>query len=193
MTQPFELLQNAWTQAQRKKDHAAGTMSLATVDGHGRPSVRTVMIKGIDERGVAFVTRAESPKTKHFAKQPIVECCMHWATIKLQVRVRGKITPMPEQDIEALWKVRPRDSQILYHLQLAQSQIIPSFNHLLRKMAAAKQRWRGEKVIPPSPLYVGYIIKPTQIELLEHSVLRLNKRTRYTRRGKQWIKTTLAP
>lgn len=168
-------------------------MALATVDLHGRPSVRTVLIKGINDRGIAFVTRAGSPKTKHFEQQPIVELCMNWTTIKLQVRIRGKITPMPEAEVSQLWKLRARDAQILYHLRLAQSQIIPSFQHLLEKVQVGRLRWKGEKAIPPSPLYVGFIVKPESIEFLEHSIARLNKRTRYTRHGSEWQATTLAP
>ncbi|MBI2342890.1 MAG: pyridoxal 5'-phosphate synthase [Deltaproteobacteria bacterium] len=193
MRTPLEQTATYWKEARKKKDAAAETMALATVDGEGIPAVRTVLVKGIDVRGFHFVTRARSPKVAHIAAQPLVELCIHWASLKVQIRSRGRVHPMPDDEVESLWRPRPRDAQLLYHLEFAQSALIPSTHYLLQQLADARRRWRGEKVIPRSPWYVGYIIEPLWIEFLYHSLIRLNRRERHTWDGRAWIVTYLAP
>lgn len=190
---PLHLAHLAWQRARRRGDHAAETMALATVDADGRPAVRTVLIKGIDAQGFSFVTRSRSPKVQHLQAQPIVELCINWMSLRLQVRCRGQIHPMPDELVAQLWQHRPRDAKLLYHLRYAQSQIIPSLQYLRDRLRQSRDKWLGVADIPRSPLYIGFIIEPQWIEFLEHNAIRLNHRTRYTRKGTEWTTACLAP
>ncbi len=192
-TDPLNLAHRLWQKARRNQDDAAETLSLATVDLQGAPSVRTVLIKGINDRGISFVTRKGSPKTHHIDRQPLVECVAHWNTIRTQLRFRGEVMPMPREEVKQLWKIRPRDAQLLYHLQLAQSEVIPSFRHLVNQIKAMRKQWHGTVTIPLSEQYIGFTIKPIWIEILEHRITRINHRIRYLRAPSGWKMETLAP
>lgn len=189
---PIRLAGRLWKQA-RRSDPNADVISLATVDGRGNPSVRAVLLKAVDARGFHFVTQARGPKVKHLLANTHVEWCVHWGALALQLRVHGRAILMPAAEIDTLWRARQRDAQVLYHLRLPQSAVIPSHAYLLKAMAAGRRRWRGVAQIPRSPWYVGYIIAPEWIEVFHHSASRLNKRDRYVRRGKIWQHRVLAP
>lgn len=189
---PIRLAGRLWRQA-RRSDPNADVISLATVDGRGNPSVRAILLKAVDARGFHFVTQARGPKAKHLRANAHVELCVNWGSLALQLRLHGRVVSMPAAAIDALWRIRQRDAQILYHLRLPQSAVIPSHAYLLKAMAAGRRRWRGVAQIPRSPWYVGYIIVPEWIEVFHHSASRLNKRDRYVRRGKIWQHRVLAP
>lgn len=155
--------------------------------------MRGVLLKAIDARGFHFVTQARGPKARQLRSNPHAEFCVNWGGLALQLRVRGRVTPLPTRELERLWQTRHRDAQILYHLRLPQSAVIPSYSHLLLAVQQGRRRWRLVAQIPKSPWYVGYIIVPRWIEFLHHSPRRLNKRDRYVRRGKTWTHVCLAP
>lgn len=193
MKNPLKILARLHQQALRKKDPTADYLLLATADAKGKPHVRTVLIKSIDQNGIGFVTNAKGQKVTHFKKNPRVECCMVWPSLKLQVRIGGPVKPMPQKKIDALWKIRPREAQLLYHLGLQQSQPIPSYAYLKKEVAALGKKWRDKKNLPTAASYIGFIIHPTMIEFLHHNSTRLNLRECFYRTSKGWIKRILAP
>lgn len=180
-------------QAIRRKDQTSDYLMLATADAKANPHVRTVLIKSADERGIGFVTNRFGRKVEHFKKHRRVEGCVVWPSLTLQIRLSGKITPMPRAQVDRLWKMRPREAQILYHLGLKQSHVIPSYDYLKKKVAALARRWKNKKILPTANTYVGYILRPTMIEFLHHNPTRLNLRECYEKRAKGWKKKILAP
>lgn len=193
MSNPIAQLTKFWKEARRKKDPTADYLLLATVDKAGKPHVRTVLIKICDERGVGFVTNTSGEKVKHFAAQPVVECCMVWPSLTLQIRLQGSIKEMDKKDVKYFWTLRPRLAQILYSLGLKQSGVIPSFDFLKRKVKALDKEWESKKEIPLTPRYTGYIVEPQSIEFLHHSPTRLNQREFFQKTKKGWEKSILAP
>lgn len=182
-----------WWKAERKASTTADLMALATVDERGLPCVRTLFLKQIDAEGFHFVTQAMGPKAKQIADQNIVELCLNWPVKNVQVRVRGKAVRMGIAEIKSFWSKRERDAQILYSLGIAQSSEIPAYNFLQQEVAKKRNEWKDIKSIPYSPNYTGYIVKPSWIEILHHHSARLNKREKFTKRGKNWELTILAP
>lgn len=192
MTNPINEFQKFWNLAHKKKEATADYLSLATVDAKGKPHVRTVLIKAIDKNGVSFVTQALGPKVKQM-KLSRVECCVAWPKLHLQVRLSGKVKPMPKKFLKILWGLRPREAQILYSLGIAQSSPIPSYEFLLNRVTGLAVQWRRKKKIPLSPYYVGFIVEPKTIEFLNHNPSRLNRRELYQKTSRGWRKTFLAP
>lgn len=193
MKNPSAKFRSLWHRAQRKKDQTSDYLMLATADAKGDPHVRTVLIKSVDARGVGFVTNRYGPKVRQFKKHHRVEGCVVWPSLTLQIRLSGKITPMPQAQVDRFWKMRPREAQILYSLGLKQSRPIPSYDYLKKKVAALARRWGDKKIIPPANTYVGYILRPTMIEFLQHNPTRLNLRECFQKTAKGWAKKILAP
>lgn len=193
MTSPLSQFRRFWLKARRCKDPVADNLYLASVDAREKPHVRTVLIKVLDGRGVGFVTNSTGPKVSQFRHQSSVEAVAAWPTLCLQVRLQGRIGRMPKKLAHHFWRLRPREAQILYSLGLKQSQEIPSFAYLKKKVAELEKKWRNKKTIPPAPNYVGFLIRPTLIEFLHHSPTRMNLREVFQKTAKGWIKRILAP
>lgn len=193
MKNPLAQFKSFWKEANRKKDPTADYLMLATTDSKGNPHVRTVLIKTVDQKGIGFVTNRFGPKTTHFKKHPGVECCVVWPSLVLQVRIGGRVKPMPQKMVDHFWRLRPREAQILYSLGLKQSKKIPSYAYLKNRVAELSKKWLGKKIIPTAPSYVGYIVEPTMIEFLHHNPTRLNLRESFQKKTKGWTKKILAP
>jgi pyridoxamine 5'-phosphate oxidase len=189
---PLTMAHEYWQQA-RWDDQSADAFALATVDGRGLPAVRTLLFKSIDSRGFGFVTQARGPKVRHFAKTPTVELCANWPSIQLQLRARGRIQAMPEAQVDALWASRDREAQILYHLRVPQSKVLPSFATIKSAVKAGATRWADTETIPRASWYVGFLVEPQWIEFLHHSPSRCNERIRFTKSKRTWKQHILAP
>lgn len=190
---PIAKLISYWRRAHHKKDPTADYFLLASVDRQKKPHVRTLLIKTLGRRGIGFVTNRTGPKNEQFKTSSVVEGCIVWPSLTLQVRVGGKIKPMPKGIVKQLWTKRPREAKLLYHLGLKQSSPIPSYPFLLRSVANLGKKWRNQKNISLAPNYIGYIVKPKMIEFLHHNPSRLNKRESYQKTSRGWIKMILAP
>lgn len=193
MTNPTSQLQNFWLQAHRANDLTADYFLLASVDRQKTPHVRTVLIKSLDQNGIGFVTNKTGPKVEQFKNSQKVEGCLVWPKLSLQIRIAGKIKPMPKAIVQKLWNQRPREAQLLYHLGLKQSSTLPSYEFLLSNVAGLAVDWRNKKEIPLAPNYVGFIVEPHSIEFLHHHPNRLNKRELFQKASKGWSQSILAP
>ena len=87
-------------------------MTVATVDADGLPTARTVLLRGLDERGFAFYTNLESEKARDLAQHPFAAAVFHWREVERQVRVRGPVLPIDRAEAEAYWATRPRGHRI---------------------------------------------------------------------------------
>ncbi|MDH3871096.1 MAG: pyridoxal 5'-phosphate synthase, partial [Gammaproteobacteria bacterium] len=99
--------------AARKTDLREPTaMTLATADAEGRPSVRTMLLKGVDERGFVFFTNSLSRKGRELQANPRVSLCFFWQPLMKQVRIDGMIEVIDDAEADKYWRTRPRDSQL---------------------------------------------------------------------------------
>lgn len=166
-------------------------MSVATVDADGRPSVRIVLLKGIDERGLTFFTNQRSRKGEEIAASGFAAVCLHWAPIYRQVRVVGRCVPVTREETAAYFAERPRGSQISAWAS-RQSAVIDGRDALEAQIAAVEERFRDQDV-PAPPFWGGYRVEPDEVELWQGRPDRTHDRFAYRRDGNGWRIDRLQP
>jgi pyridoxamine 5'-phosphate oxidase len=166
-------------------------MSLATVGPDGAPSVRIVLLKGVDERGFAFYTNLNSRKGRDLIATPRAALCFYWAAIDMQVRVEGTVEAVSDAEADAYFASRARESQIGAWASL-QSEELPSMDELRKRVAEVEARY-ANKPVPRPPHWSGLRVKPSSIEFWRAGEFRLHERRRYERDGNRWTMRRLFP
>ncbi len=167
-------------------------MSLATVDAHGQPWVRTVLLKLYDERGFVFFTNYESSKSKQIAAHPRVALLFPWVGLARQIQITGTASRIPTAESLKYFATRPRGSQIGAWAS-PQSQVISSRSLLDAKVDQIKRKFsKGE--IPLPDFWGGFRVEPATIELWQGRASRLHDRFHYSRTPQgNWSIERLAP
>jgi len=166
-------------------------MVLATVDKEGKPSTRTVLLKGVDERGFAFYTNYDSRKGRELAENPNAALTFYWPDLERQVCVAGTVSKLSVAESERYFKSRPRGSQ-LSALVSNQSDIVPDRAALEKKWDEMAAKFPGEIPLPPN--WGGFVLKPERIEFWQGRVNRLHDRFSYTRQpDNSWKLERLSP
>jgi pyridoxamine 5'-phosphate oxidase len=188
---PLALFQEWLAAAQATGLELPEAMTLATADAGGRPSARTVLLKGVDERGFIFFTNYESRKGRDLAANPQAALVFHWAREpRRQVLVQGRVERLSRAESEAYFATRPLGSRIAATVS-RQSAPIASREQLERAFAEAENRF-GEHVPLPA-WWGGFLLAPETIEFWESRPNRLHERLRFTRGGEGWKRELLAP
>lgn len=169
----------------------ATAAALATADAAGRPSVRVVLVKQIDARGLAFFTNRESRKGRDLAANPWAALCFHWPALGEQVRAEGPVTVLADAEADAYFATRPRESQ-LGAWASRQSAPLPSREALLAAAREAEARF-ALAAVPRPPFWGGYLLAPEAIEFWRSGEGRLHHRTLYRRGPEGWTATLLNP
>jgi pyridoxamine 5'-phosphate oxidase len=167
-------------------------MTLATADDAGRPSARTVLLKGVDERGFVFFTNYESRKGRQLAENPHAALTFLWhMEPRRQVLVTGTVQKVPRAESEAYFATRDAGSR-LGAWASRQSSPLGSREELENAFAEAEGRF-GEDV-PLPDWWGGYVLRPETVEFWESRPNRLHERVRYSRRDDgSWEPTLLSP
>jgi pyridoxamine 5'-phosphate oxidase len=166
-------------------------IQLATVDAAGRPSVRTVLAKAMDERGVVFYTNYGSMKGRDLDERPYAAAVFVWLAHERQVRLSGPVQRISPDETAAYFASRPRGSQ-LGAWASPQSQVIASRATLEQAEAEVETRFEGAAVDVP-PHWGGFLIVPETVEFWQGRPDRLHDRLRFRRDGNDWILERLAP
>jgi pyridoxamine 5'-phosphate oxidase len=169
----------------------ANAMQLATADAEGRPAVRTVLAKAIDERGIVFYTNYESAKGRELTVNPRASVVFAWLAHQRQVRLSGTVTRTSREETASYFAGRPRESQIGAWAS-PQSQPVASRAELDRFAADAAARFAGQD-IPPPPNWGGYLLTPWEVEFWQGREGRLHDRIRFRRVDQEWTVERLAP
>jgi pyridoxamine 5'-phosphate oxidase len=188
---PLELFRE-WFEAAR----AAGldlpeAMTLATADVQGKPSARTVLLKGADERGFAFFTNYESRKGRELAQNPRAALVFHWAQEpRRQVLVTGRTERLPERESDDYYRSRPVGSRLA---AWASHQSRPLRDRAELEQAFAESDASYGEDPPRPPYWGGFLLVPETIEFWESRENRMHDRIRYTRDSAGWQLERLAP
>ena len=166
-------------------------MSLATIDGNGQPSVRIVLLKGIDERGFVFYTNYEGRKGRELLAQPKAALCFYWAPLDTQIRIEGSVTEVADSEADAYFATRERRSQIGAWAS-RQSRPIETPGSLDERVAEYEKKFAGRDV-PRPEFWSGFRVVPERIEFWKGKPNRLHERHLYTRNRDGWRIETLYP
>lgn len=165
-------------------------MVVATTVG-GRPSARTVLLKGFDTDGFVFFTNYDSRKGAELAANPEVALHFGWYPLQRQVRIEGTAVATPRSISEAYFATRPRGSQVGAWAS-AQSSEVDSLDALTESYRAAEERFAGHDVPCPEH-WGGYRVRPEMIEFWQGQPSRMHDRLAYRISGEAWQVQRLAP
>ena len=157
----------------------ADAMALATASPDGAPSVRIVLLKGIDDRGIRFFTNYESRKGRELDANPRAAVAMYWQSLGRQIRMEGAVERVSPEESDAYFASRDRGSR-LGAWASKQGRPIDSRDVLVAAAEEAATRYPGED-IPRPDYWGGYRLVPDAIELWEGRPNRLHDRVHFLR------------
>lgn len=190
-TQPYSLFGEWLEDAKRSEPNDPNAFALSTVDPDGMPNVRMVLLKGFDTSGFVFYTNYESTKGREILSAMKAAMCFHWKSLQRQVRVRGKVEIVSDDEADAYYASRARGSRIGAWAS-KQSQPLESRFALEKAVAEYTARYAiGE--IPRPPYWSGFRIVPVSIEFWHDRPFRLHDRVIFTETEGGWNKTRLYP
>ena len=166
-------------------------MSLATIDEDGTPSVRMVLLRGLDDRGFTWYTNQDSRKGKALAANPVAAICLFHQPFERQVRAEGQVVVVDAEEADDYFHGRPRGHQFGAWAS-AQSEPLPDRAELVARERAAMERF-GDGEIDRPPYWGGYRLEPRAIELWQGRENRLHDRIRFERTPEGWSVARLQP
>lgn len=195
---PFELFATWFADAEKSEINDPNAMALATVDGDGMPNVRMVLLKGVDDAGLAnrgfvFFTNFEGTKGREILASYKAALVFHWKSLRKQVRIRGDVTVVSDAEADAYFASRARLSRIG---AWASQQSRPLESKFALEAQVAKYTAKfGIGEIPRPPYWSGFRITPVEIEFWRDAPFRLHDRVVFKRDTQvaPWSKTRLYP
>jgi len=188
---PIERFQELLTQAEKLGIELHNAFALATAGNELDTTVRMVLLKDVDERGLVFYTNLQSLKANQMTDNPRASACFWWPQLKRQVRFEGRVELVSDQEADEYFASRPRGSQIGAWAS-PQSRELTSRQELLDSVAAITEKFKDRPVPRPS-YWSGYRLVSERIEFWKEQPNRLHEREVYTRQAGDWKFTLLAP
>ncbi|HDZ56184.1 MAG TPA: pyridoxamine 5'-phosphate oxidase [Pseudomonas xinjiangensis] len=189
--EPFSLFATWFEQAVTIETTEANAMMLATVDAGGQPHLRTLLLKGADERGFVFFSNYASAKGEQLKAQPKAAMTFWWHDLERQVRIEGTVEKVSAEESDAYYHSRPLGSR-LGAWASPQSQIIADREVLEQNLAELEKQYANEAP-PRPPHWGGFRLTPQSIEFWQGRPSRLHDRLSYRLVDGQWIRKRLAP
>ena len=191
--EPLRLFAGWFADARQSEPVNPEAMTLSTVDAAGMPDARMVLLKGFDERGFVFYTNLDSIKGKELAAAPKAALTFYWKSLQRQVRLRGDVETVSNEEADAYFASRSRMAQIG---AWASKQSAALESRLAFEKAIALQTAKfAVGTVPRPPFWSGYRVMPVQIEFWQERPFRLHDRIVFgrTNLNAPWTKTRLYP
>lgn len=188
---PFKEFQKWFNEALKINPDIANAMFLATSTKDGKPSLRTVLLKGFEESGFVFYTNYSSRKGNELKENPYASLLFFWKELERQIRIEGKTVLTSAEESDNYFHSRPFESQIAA-LASNQSSIIQDRDTLKAKFLSLKEKYKNETVPLPEH-WGGYKLIPDKIEFWQGRQNRLHDRILYTKENSDWKIQRLAP
>ncbi len=192
-SEPFALFEHWFKDAKEKEPNDPNAMALATADKSGLPDVRMVLLKSFDQRGFVFYTNGDSAKGQQLAENAQAAVCFHWKSLRRQVRVRGAVEWVSDEDSDAYFRTRDRGARLGAWASL-QSRPLPDRMALEKRIAETALKY-GLGEVPRPPYWRGYRLIPCSIEFWRDRPFRLHDRLVFSRSGpgQGWVRDRLYP
>ncbi|MGH2679610.1 MAG: pyridoxamine 5'-phosphate oxidase [Actinomycetota bacterium] len=187
---PVVLLRRWYEDAERASIHLPNAMALATASRDGRPSIRHVLLRAIEDRGFVFYTNLGSRKGRELAENPWAAFSIYWKELDRQISVTGDVSRVSAEESDAYFATRPREAR-LGAWASRQSTQLGSRQELMERFAALDAEY-GEHVPRPS-FWGGFRVDPSTVEFWTGRQHRLHDRFLYERAGERWTIRRLAP
>lgn len=189
---PLRRFQRWWEQARAvaPSPDIADSMALATADQEGRPSVRMVILRAFDRRGLVFFTNYESPKALDLTENPRAAVVLNWPEAHRQVRITGTTRMLSREESESYFRQRPPGHRLAAWAS-PQSEVIPGREVLEQRFEEVRARFSDD--VPLPPFWGGIRVEPHVMEFWQGRENRLHDRVRYTRGDDGWVIERLAP
>jgi pyridoxamine 5'-phosphate oxidase len=174
--EPFALFAEWFAEAVKSEPNDPNAMALATVDPDGLPDVRMVLMKGYDADGFVFYSHIASQKGRELAANPKAALLFHWKSLRRQVRIRGNVSPVTDEEADAYFATRPKQAQI-------------------GAWASKQSQPLESREVPRPPGWSGWRIHPSRFEFWHDRPFRLHDRIEFRRDapGSAWSKLRLYP
>ncbi len=189
---PMEQFDVWFTEAVNNKLVEPNFMHLSTANAEGKPSNRTMLLKGFDERGFIFFTNYDSRKGKELAENSSAAITFLWMELYRQVRIEGNVSPISAIESDDYFNSRPRGSQISACVS-SQSQPIADRRELERRFREFEGQYK-DKAVPRPDNWGGYCLSPVRVEFWQGRANRLHDRIQYSlTTDNTWIRQRLSP
>ena len=188
---PIELFSDWFEVARESGILLPESMAVATSTPDGAPSVRMLLLKGVDERGFVFYTNYESRKAAELDANPKAALCFHWGILERQVRVEGRVERVQEEESRSYYATRTRGSRVGAWAS-KQSQTLGARAELAERVKRFDEAYPGSDV-PLPPFWGGYLLRPDVIEFWQGKADRLHERLEFRRAGEGWATRRLYP
>jgi pyridoxamine 5'-phosphate oxidase len=188
---PVVLFRRWYLDAEQAGIHLPNAMALATASADGRPSIRHVLLREIEDRGFVFYTNHGSRKGIELAEKPRAAFSIYWRELDRQISVTGDVSRVSEEQSDAYFATRPREAR-LGAWTSRQSSEIASRDELMERFAAFDAEYPGDEVPRPS-FWGGFRIDPITVEFWHGRAHRLHDRFLYERAGDGWTIRRLSP
>lgn len=188
---PIALFEDWIGDAEATEPNNHNAVALATATADGRPSVRMVLLKGVDADGFVFYTNLGSRKAAELTDNPHAALCFHWKSLDRQVRVEGGVSPVTDAEADAYFDSRARASRIGAWAS-KQSQTMENRFDLEKRVAKFGARF-AVGAIPRPEFWSGFRLRPTRMEFWKEMPFRLHDRLLFERTADGWATRKLYP